>query len=155
MKKLVKLLLCMTLVLALTGCGKEQTATYKMEQDAMGIKISDTYVINAKGDKVTKMEEVCSIDISALDDEQKESVVATYDEQYGAMKDSAPDSVVIDISSDANSYTVKVVYNIEGADLKALADAGYIEASNDGKILYVSFKQTCDGLEASGYSIVE
>lgn len=155
MKKLVKLLLCLTLVLALTGCGKEQTATYKMEQDTMGIKISDTYVITAKGDKVTKMEEVCSIDISALDDAQKEAVIATYDEQYGAMKDSAPDSVVFDISSDDNSYTVKVDYNIEEADLKALADAGYIQATNDGKILYVSFKQTCEGLAASGYSAVE
>lgn len=157
MKKLVKLLLCMSLVLALAGCGKEQTATYELKQDAMGITISDTYVINAKGDKVTKMEEVCAIDISSLSAEEKELIVSTYDAQYGAMKDAAPSSVVFDISSNDTTYTVKVVYNIDGADLAELQEAGYIEAAtgDDGKILYVSFKQTCEGLEQGGYTLVE
>ncbi len=155
MKKLVKLLLCMTLVLALTGCGKEQTATYKMEQDLMGLSLSDTQIITAKGDKVTRMEEITEIALGGYSDEEKALFVEQYDANYGAMKDSAPDCVKMEYGVEGDVYKVTMDIDIANGDIKELVDGGFIyldTESDANKVLMLSFKQTCAALEASGYT---
>ncbi|MBR4084974.1 MAG: DUF1307 domain-containing protein [Lachnospiraceae bacterium] len=154
MKKLVKLLLCMTLVLALAGCGKEQKATYKMEQDMMGMTITDTQIITAKGDKVVRMEEITEISFADFTDEEKELAAATYDETYGAMKDGAPDSVKMEYGLDGDVYRFTLDIDIANGDIKELIDGGFVYATSGDaeKAIFISFKQTCEGLEKAGYT---
>ena len=158
MKKLVKLLLCMTLVLALTGCGKEQSATYELKQDAAGMSLTDTQVITAKGDKVITMKEVSIISFPDMSEEEIALNAESYDGIYGAMLANVPEGVTANYGLDGSVYKVEINMNYEEADLQELIDAGLVMVTSDQKgqkIAYISFKQTCEGLEAMGYTLVE
>lgn len=153
MKKLLNLLLSLTLVLALTGCGQEQSATYVMTQEQDGMTISDTQSIKAKGDLVYEMVEDMYIDLSSVDEATKEPLLAYYEETYVAMKDNAPEGVVVNVVNDGNKISVQISIDLAGAELQDLIDGGYIVAtsSNGQPIKAISFKQTCAALEAGGY----
>ena len=158
MKKLVKLLLCLSLVLALTGCGKEQTATYTAVQDVMGIKITDTQTITAKGDKVITMVEITDIKFTDFTEEELKVAAETYDEQYAELAKTFPKSVESTYGLEGDIYKFKLTINFDGADLEELVDAGLVTkpaGQEDKKLAYISFKQTCDGLESMGYTTVE
>ena len=158
MKKLVKLLLCMTLVLALTGCGKEQSATYKLEQDMMGITITDTQVITAKGDKVTTMKEVTEISFGDLSEDDIAVAAETYDQTYGDLAATFPEGVDATYGLDGNVYKFELTMDLAGADIDKLIEAGLVTVpagEEDKKIVYISFKQSCEALESMGYSVVE
>ena len=90
MKKIVSvvMVLCMTLALAACG-GKEQTVSYKMEQEQSGLMMSDTMTLDAKGDKVVKITEVIDVDMSGFDEATQGQMTTTYDamvEQYAAVE---------------------------------------------------------------------
>lgn len=158
MKKLVKLLLCMTLVLALTGCGKEQSATYELKQDAAGMSITDTQTVTAKGDKVITMKEISEIAFSDMTEEEIALYAETYDATYDAMFADISDGATVSYGLDGNVYKLELVMNYEEADLQKLIELGLVQApagQDASKIAYISFKQTCEGLEAMGYTLVE
>ncbi len=154
MKKLVKLLLCMSLVLALAGCGKEQKATYKMDQEMMGITISDTQIITAKGDKVVRMEEITEISMAGASEEEMKMLAEQYDATYGPMKDKAPDCVKMTCGLEGDVYKVTIDIDIANGDIKELNEKGFVYATSGDadKALFISFKATCQGLEAAGYT---
>lgn len=153
MKKLMNLLLSLTLVLALAGCGKEQSATYVMDITQDGVHIVDTMIYNATGDIVTQMDEVVTADLSALDDATKELMVAYYDEFYGAMGTDVPEGVTFSSSYENNVYTVNLKMDLKKADLQVLSERGYLMLSSENgeQVKVISFKQTCEFCEASGY----
>ena len=155
MKKLVSLLLSLTLVLAMTGCGKEQSATYVMTSVQEGITMTDTQVVEAKGDVVKSLYETTTLDLSESDSEMVDFLVAYYDEAFGSMKDSAPASVVVEYGLDGTTYTAIININLDGADLQELINGGYINVTSDNAntLKYISFSQTCAALEASGYTL--
>lgn len=158
MKKLVKLLLCVTLVLALTGCGKEQTVTYKLDQEMMGITISDTQTITAKGDKVMTMKEITEIDFGELSEEEIALSAETYDANYGALAATFPEGVTATYGLNGDVYKFELTMNLDGADIEALVKAGLVTkpaGQEDKKIAYISYKQSCEALESMGYTVVE
>lgn len=157
MKKLLNLLLSLTLVLALAGCGKEQTATYVMDVEQDGMHLVDTMVYKAAGDIVYQMDETVSIDLSAMDEATRDAVVASYDEMYGAMGTDVPAGVEFQSSYENNVYTVVLNMNLKEADLQELSERGYLVLSteNGQTIQAISFKQTCEFAEASGYVLQE
>lgn len=157
MKKLLNLLLSLTLVLTLVGCGKEQTATYVMEVSQDGLAMVDTMVYKATGDIVYEMNENVTIDLSGLDDATKEAMVAYYDEFYGAMEANVPEGVTFDYSYENNVCTVVCNMNLKEADLQELSDGGYLvlTSENGEMVKAISFKQTCEFCEASGYVLQE
>lgn len=153
MKKLMNLLLSLTLVLALAGCGKEQTATYVMDMSQDGVGIVDTMVYKATGDIVYQMDETVTIDLSGVDDETKELLVAYYDEYYGAMGTDVPKGVEFSASYENDVYTVICNLNLKEGDLQELSDGGYLVFTTDNgdTAKVISFKQTCEYCEAAGY----
>lgn len=153
MKKLVSLLLSLTLVFAMAGCGKAQSATYVMTTEQEGITMTDTQVIEAEGDIVKAMNEITVLDLSTADAEMKDFLVTFYDSAFGSMKDEAPASVTIEYGLDGDTYTTKININLDGADLQELIDGGYINVTTDNtdNLKYISYKQTCEAMEASGY----
>ena len=153
MKKLLNLLLSLTLVLALAGCGKEQTATYVMDMEQDGMHLVDTMVYKAAGDIVYQMDETVTIDLSGMDDLTREAIVAAYDEMYGAMGTDVPEGVDFQYSYENNVYTVICNMNLKEADLQVLSERGYLvlDSSNGQQVQAISFKQTCEFCEANGY----
>ncbi len=153
MKKILTLLLSLTMVLALSGCGKEQMATYVMIQEQDGMTITDTQTVKAKGDLVYEMNEDMVIDLSGIEDESKEQVLAVYEETFNEMKNNAPETVTVNVSNVGNMVSVQIHINLNGADLQDLIDGGYIVATsaNGQTPKVISFKQTCAALEAGNY----
>ncbi len=153
MKKLMNLLLSMTLVLALVGCGKEQSATYVMEVSQDGVSITDTMIYQASGDIVTRMDENVTINLSALDDATKELMVAYYDEFYGEMGTDVPEGVTFNSGYENDVYTVSLGMDLTKADLQELSERGYLmlTSENGEQVKVISFKQTCEYCESVGY----
>ena len=70
MKRLAALTMTLVMAVSLAACGgKAQSVTYTMEQDNEGLKMTDTMTLNAKGDKVQKMEETIALDMTGFDDD--------------------------------------------------------------------------------------
>lgn len=157
MKKLVKLLLCMTLVLALTGCGKEQSATYKLETAQGILTCVDTQTIKATGDIVYQMDTTSVIDLSGLTEEEKTLIIDTYSEYFGTMKDQAPETVKIEYSVDENTFNAATSMDIKNSDLQELIELGFVVSTTEDskQMKFISFKQSCEALESMGFTLVE
>ncbi len=155
MKKLLALLLSATLMLALAGCGAEQTATYVSTTTEEGITITDAQTIQAKGDKIQRLTETTTMDFSTLDTEIQAQLVAYYDESFDAAKADAPTGVAISYSEQNGVYTATFDIDLVAGDLQELIEKKYIMITSDNAstIKYVSYSQTCAALEASGYTL--
>ncbi len=156
MKKILSLLLSLTLVFSLAGCGEAKTATYSITSVQEGITMTDTQYLEAKGDILKVMNETTVLDLSTAEAEMKDFLVAYYDEAFGAMKDEAPASVTIEYGLAGDTYSAKININLEGADLQELIDGGYLVSLEDTEedtenLKYISYSQTCKALEAAGY----
>lgn len=148
MRRVVASLLALGMAFALTACGgKEQTATYRMEQDLGVATMTDTMTFTAKGDKVTKITEEMKLEGDALDDAMKtqcDSLVEQYKSVAG---------VECTGESSDNAYTIKVDIDASGDTIKQLADLGLLTIEGDSN--GISLKASGTALEASGYSKVE
>ena len=152
MKKIVSvvMVLCMTLALAACG-GKEQTVSYKMEQEQSGLMMSDTMTLDAKGDKVVKITEVIDVDMSGFDEATQGQMTTTYDamvEQYAAVE-----GVECTGSAGTGTYTISITIDATGDAVEKLAEQDLLAIEGNGSKL--SLKATGESLEGSGYTKVE
>lgn len=156
MKKLCNLLLCFTLILALAGCGKEQSATYVMTSEPEGMfTMVDEQTLKATGDIVYELTEVTTLDFTNTDTETRDLLIAYYDETMAAMQEAAPEGVTVEFSAGDNSYTIKFSMDLKNGDLQEMIDGGYLMAleEDSSSIKSISFKQTVAGLEEAGYTL--
>lgn len=154
MKKFLALILSLSVIFVLAGCSaKEQTATYVMETEEAGMLMTDTQTLMAKGDIVYELDETTVIDFSTVDAATQEALVAYYDEVFGAMKDAAPETVTVNFSNADGIYTVEILINVKDSDVQELIAGGYLSSgdTNAENIKAISFKQTCEVFENSGY----
>lgn len=140
------------MALALTACGgKEQTATYEMEQTQSGIVIKDSMKLDAKGDKVTKLTETMTIDMTVCDADQIAMLNEAWDEmtsQFNSVK-----GVTATGSETDGVYTLVAEIPADSDTLSALTDLGLI--SVEGTTGAISLKNTGSALEAGGYTKAE
>lgn len=152
MKKLVSAILIGCMALALTACGgKEQTVSYEMETTESGIVIKDTMKLDAKGDKITKLTETMTIDMSSCTLEQIEQLNLAWDamvEQYNGVEGASATGSETD-----GVYTLVAEIGTEGDTIAELSELGLLTVDGDsGKL---SLKNTGSALEAGGYTKVE
>ena len=152
MKKIlsVVMVLCMTLALAACG-GKEQTVSYRSEQEQQGLKMVDTMTLDAKGDKVVKITEVIEMDMTSFDEATQEQMNAAYDalaEQYAAVE-----GVECTGTAGSGTYTISITIDATGDAVETLAEQQLLQIEGNGSKL--SLKATGEALEAGGYSKVE
>ena len=152
MKKIVSvvMVLCMTLALAACG-GKEQTVTYRSEQEQSGLKMVDTMTLDAKGDKVVKITEVIKMDMTGFDEATQEQMNAAYDalaEQYAAVE-----GVECTGTAGSGTYTISITIDATGDAVETLAEQQLLQIEGNGNKL--SLKATGEALESGGYSKVE
>ena len=91
MKKIITSLVILAAAVSLTACGgKEQSVTYTMESDLNGVIMTDTMVLDAKGDRVQQMTEIVELDMAEVDTttqsllvEQYDAIVETYNSVEG------------------------------------------------------------------------
>ena len=152
MKKIlsVVMVLCMTLALAACG-GKEQTVSYRSEQEQGGQKLVDTMTLEAKGDKIVKITESIEVDMSEFDEATQEQAAAIYDalvEQYAAVE-----GVECTGSAGTGTYTISITIDATGDAVEKLAEQDLLAIEGNGSKL--SLKATGESLEAGGYTKVE
>ena len=152
MKKIlsVVMVLCMTLALAACG-GKEQTVSYRSEQEQGGQKLVDTMTLEAKGDKIVKITESIEVDMSEFDEAAQEQAAAIYDalvEQYAAVE-----GVECTGSAGTGTYTISITIDATGDAVEKLAEQDLLAIEGNGSKL--SLKATGESLEAGGYTKVE
>ena len=151
MKRVVASLLALVMVFALAACGgKEQTVTYRGEQEESGIKMVDTMTFTAKGDKVQKLVEKIEMDVSSFEDDVKEQLKTVYDgmvEQYNAVE-----GVKCSMESGDDSITLNIEVDTTGNAAKELSDQGLLDVTGGDNI---SLKASGSALEENGYKKVE
>lgn len=151
MKRVVTGLLALVMMFALVACGgKEQTVTYRGEQEESGIKMVDTMTFTAKGDKVQKLVEKIEMDVSSFEDDMKEQLKTVYDgmvEQYNAVE-----GVKCSMESGDDSITLSIEVDTTGDAAQTLADQGLLELTGGSNI---SLKASGSALEEQGYEKVE
>lgn len=158
MKKAISVLLSACMLVLMVGCGaKEQSATYELVQEEEGMYVmSDVQTLNAKGDKIYEILETTTMEFADVDEATLEMLLQYYDETVEAMKAEAPEGAEVSSSYEGNVYTLTMNLNLENADLQELVAGGYLMGLDDSedldKVTFISFKQTCEGLEAAGYT---
>ena len=135
----------------------EKCTVYETEMDVSGMLITDTQTVLADGDKVAILIESTTIDLSSIPEDELSFYAEAYAETYDPLREDAPDSVEIVHGLDGNAYRFEMIIYLEDADLKELSEAGYISLTSGSadNILFISYEQTCAGLEAGGYTLVE
>ena len=157
MKKILKLLLSVSLVLALTGCATQQTATYQRIIDLEYGTATDTQTIDATGNKVIRLKEVIEVKFSdSLSAMEKSIYIMEMENNFKKLKDKNLEGVSIDYLRDGDIFKVNVDINTTSCDLKQLSDIGLFTGNKtpeDGDKL--SFKVSSKILEENGYTLVE
>ena len=135
----------------------EKCTVYETEMEVSGMIITDKQTVIADGDNVAILIESTSIDLSGIPEDEISLYADLYSETYDPIREEAPDSVEIVHGLDGNTYRFDMIIYLEDADLKELAEAGYISltSGNIDTVQFISYEQTCAGLEAGGYTLVE
>lgn len=160
MKKVLSVLLSICMMSLLFGCSakpKEQSATYVLTEEEAGMfTMTDTQTLHAKGDEVYELLETTTLEFAELDKTTLEMLVAYYDDTVANMQAAAPEGVEVSSTYEGDVYTLVMNLYLEHADIKALMDGGYLMGLTEEDweaITYISFKRTCEGLKASGYTL--
>ena len=152
MKRLAALTMTLVIAVSLAACGgKAQSVTYTMEQDNEGLKMTDTMTLNAKGDKVQKMEETIALAMTGFDDDTQTLMAEAYDslvESYQAV-----DGVECTGSAADGVYTIAITIDTTGDAVSKLAEQGLLQV--DGGTNGISLEKTGEALEAGGYTKAE
>ena len=152
MKKLVSVFLIACMAVGLVACGgKEQSATYTMEQDANGVVIKDTMTLNAKGDKVQQIVETMEVDMSSLDDADAEAMVPMYEaivESYQTVEGVTASGALTD-----KVYKIDVTIDTTGDAVSQLSELGLMAIEGNAKGF--SLIACGSAMVASGYTKVE
>ncbi len=135
----------------------EKCAVYEADLDVSGMAIKDKQTVYANGDIVTILLESTSIDLSDVSENELSIFADVYGESYKPIKENAPECVEVIYGLDGNVYRFEMMIYLENADLKELVEGGYLTmtSGNLDTVIFVSYEQTCAGLEAGGYTLVE
>ena len=160
MKKVLSVLLSICMMSLLFGCSaepKEQSATYVLTEEEAGMfTMTDTQTLRARGDEVYELLETTTLEFAELDKTTLGMLVAYYDDTVANMQAAAPEGVEVSSAYEGNVYTLVMNLCLEHADIKALMDGGYLLGLTEEEqeaITYISYKRTCEGLKASGYTL--
>lgn len=151
MKKLFALVLTLTSVLLLTGCGNKVTTAVCNNTDATGNKM--TFDVSATNNDIDKIKMTVvpankSMNIETfkdIDDETKEEIKKAFLEEYGLEKDSY-DGLKITIEFDDN-MTITFDADLKVADKELLKKIGMDFEGKD-----MDIERFVDDMEEQGYT---
>lgn len=154
MKRIVAALLVVGMMLTTVACGAEQTVTLQADLSESGMTMTDTMVLNAKGDTVQELKEILVLDISTYDDETKDYLISILNASYVVPAQTINGVTCTDSTTDS-SYTIELTIDCTNSSaIQEAASAGLLDVS-DTSASRISLKATQSGLESSGYTVVE
>ena len=154
MKRVLGVLSCLILFLAMAGCSLEQSAAYVLKTEEEGLfTMTDMQSFKAKGDKVYQLTEVTVLTFADLDAAVLDMLVEYYDNTVEGLQEGAPEGVTVEGSYENGTYTMEIAIDLKTADLEAVSEGGYLMGLEIGEVEQVSFEQTVKALEASGYTL--
>lgn len=150
MKKIISIMIACVMVLGLVACGGkevESAAVCKIEQNGVEIEM----VLDAKGDKITKIHQTSSISIEGYSEEQVQSLQDMVDQTAETYK--AIEGITYEIEQDDTEIAEKISMNVGDKDtLKAVIDAGLLPVTGDN-VTQLSLKSTKEALKESGWTV--
>lgn len=161
MRKMLVILMSTWMVVLMASCGasKEKSATYVLTTVEEGMfSMTDTQTLKAKGDTVYEILNVTTVDFETSDASVLEPLVSYYDKTMETFRINAPAGVEVSYSHEGDIYIMTFKLDLAVADVQTLYDEGYLlglDGENQEKATFVSFKQTCAELKASGYTLKE
>jgi hypothetical protein len=120
--------------------------------------MTDTQSLHAKGDTVYALTNVTTVDFDTQDASTLELLISYYDKTMKNFQVNAPEGVEVSFSYDGDIYTMTFKLDLAIANIQALYDEGYlmgVDGETPENATFVSFKQTCAGFEATGYTLKE
>ena len=135
----------------------EKYSVYESEMNMNDFTITDRQVIMANGDEVIYLWESTFIDLSHLSEDEFAIYAEVFKESFASLAENPPDSAVVLYGLDGDTYRTELLMHLEDADIQALVDGGYLvfTTAPAGIVKSVSYEESCAGLEASGYILVE
>lgn len=154
MKKLLAITMSLVLSLGLlTGCGvKEQSATLTSLTEERGLSMVDTITVDAEGDKIVKMTETIELDMSIFSEEEQAMFVEIYDAMF--TEAAAIEGVECTSEVADGIYNMTLVADTSGNAVAELSEIGLLQIDGDSEGA-LSFDETVEALQASGYTLAE
>lgn len=158
MKKIISIVLAGIMMFALVACGTtesiigNETEIDLFQDDTTTVTLvgkenqSDVeFIMEADGDKVTKITQVMTTDVSAYDEIAVQEQVAQMKLKYDLVPGASYDGGI-----SGGILTETIVMDVSEQDtIKGLSQQGLM--SIDGNASYVSLEQTISRMEAQGY----
>ncbi len=146
MKKLLSLVLVLSMALCFIGCGKKTETTYVTNMNGAEVKLT----LYATGDVIKRIVQTSSISLDGLSDDDVKMVEEAIEELKGTYN--AIDGVTYTSNTTDNSLTETFDMDIsKKKTLKALIENNLLPVSNKDAD-YLSLKATKEGLESNGYT---
>ena len=148
MRKLVSLILVLSMALCFIGCSKKSETIFVANKDGIEEKIT----LYAKGDIIERIVTTSTISLEGYPEElitQLEIKAATQEIKFNAIK-----GVTYYTQKTDNTYTVTFDLDVSNDEnLQAITDSQLIAAKKEGK--YLSYKETKKGFESMGYTEIK
>lgn len=151
MKKLFSILIVCTMVLSLAACGgkEPQSATCKIEQNGAQV----TMVLDAEGDKVTKITQTSTLALDSFTDEQKELLKESLNQAAEIYKEIEGVKYTSDVTDTEISETITI--NTDKETLKTVSEKGLLPITGDSDAASLSFSKSKESLKDAGWTIEE
>lgn len=150
MKRVISVIAACVMVLGLAACGGKEVknaAVCKIEQNGAEIEM----VLDAKGDKITKINQTVKISIEGYSEEQVQSLQDMVDQVAETYKEI--DGITYEIEQDNTEIAEKISMDVENKDtLKAVIEAGLLPVEGDN-VTKLSLKSTKEALEKAGWTV--
>lgn len=146
-KNLIVGVLLVCTMIAMVGCGaKKQTATCTLEQDGLKYEM----VLDAEGDKITKITQTSSVSLEGITEEQ----IASLDENIAQIKEEYEAINGVKYNSEKSDKELKEIVEIDTSNkdtLKAAIDNGILPV--EGNESNLSFKATKESMADLGWTV--
>lgn len=148
MKKVLMVLL--TLVFALTfyscGLGEKQAGVYTYSDENISVEMT----IFAKGDDISKIEQVSKLDISGYSSEEIKEVEANIKEMEKVCK--SIDGVEYSTKKEKNKITETISVAVNEKTIEKIKKENLVPVE-DQKVKSISLKKFTESLESSGWKL--
>lgn len=150
MKKIRYVIAAMLIISALVvGCGSKepQSATFTINQSGVEMEM----VVDAEGDKITKLTQTSTLDLSAYSEDQIAAIEAEVDKASTEYKDT--DGVSYNSETSGGILTETVEISINDDNLGDIISQGIVPIDGDDDVDYLSFDATRESLADAGWTV--
>lgn len=154
--KVVTVIAAFCMLASVSACAGERVASYTRNYDINGIKATETFTFNAKGDIIYQITENIKLDLNSnLSDLSEEETISIKDYFKTSITDEFSEIEGVNCTDDLTDgiYTINAVIPAEKEILSVVAEKGLLEFTGNSSRL--SLTVTEKSLKENGYEKTE